>query len=248
MSTKIIRFALPAALMMALAAATTSFAQDKTPAKEKAKSETPAAPIEEPKLSEADLIKILKSDATREEKSSACRRLSIVGTGEAIPTLAELLEDEALSHMARYALEPIRDPAVDAALREAITKVKGRLLVGVIGSIGVRRDTKAVETLTGLLKNGDPLVVGAAAKALGSIGNDGAVKALEQGLADAPPAHWPGYYEGLFRGADAMAGSGKTAEAVAIYGRLNQPECPPQVREGAARKARILTAAQGRGL
>ena len=57
--------------------------------------------------------------------------------------------------MARYGLEPIPDPAVDAALRDALGKVKGRLLVGVIGSIGVRRDPKAVPALAKRL--GDPI-------------------------------------------------------------------------------------------
>ena len=47
--------------------------------------------------------------------------------------------------MARYALEPIPDPSVDDALRDALGKLKGRLLVGVIGSLGVRRDAKAVD-------------------------------------------------------------------------------------------------------
>ncbi len=61
--------------------------------------------------------------------------------------LAALLGDEKLAHMARYGLEPIPDPAVDDALRDALGKLKGRPLVGVIGSIGVRRDTKAVEPL-----------------------------------------------------------------------------------------------------
>ena len=41
---------------------------------------------------------------------------------------------------------------MDKALREAAGKLQGRLLVGVIGSIGVRRDTKAVSLLAKFLR------------------------------------------------------------------------------------------------
>ena len=92
------------------------------------------------------LIAVLKSDAPQKEKADACRELARIGTKDAVAPLAALLADEKLSHMARYGLETIPDPSVDKALREAAGKLQGRLLVGVIGSIGVRRDTKAVKT------------------------------------------------------------------------------------------------------
>ena len=68
---------------------------------------------------EAKLIAVLKSGATQEEKSAACRQLARVATKQSVPVLASLLGDEKLSHMARYALETIRDPSVDDALRDA---------------------------------------------------------------------------------------------------------------------------------
>jgi HEAT repeat protein len=197
---------------------------------------------------EAELIAVLKSNASREVKAGACRRLSLVGTRESVPALAALLGDEALGHMARYALEPIPDPAVDAALRQALGKLKGRPLVGVIGSVGVRRDAEAVERLAGLLKDGDAEVAQAAARALGRVGTDPAVKALEGGLANALPANRPALYEGLFRGAEAMAARGRTADALEIYDRLARTETPPQVRDGAARRARILGQEPGQRL
>jgi HEAT repeat protein len=197
---------------------------------------------------EAELIAVLKSNASREAKADACRKLSLVGTRESVPALAALLGDEALGHMARYALEPIPDPAVDAALRDALGKLKGRPLVGVVGSVGVRRDALAVEGLEALLKDGDPEVVQAAARSLGRIGTAPAVKALDEGLSAATPANRPAFYEGLFRGADAMAASGRTADALSIYGKLARDEAPPQVRDGAARKARILSQEPGQRL
>jgi hypothetical protein len=197
---------------------------------------------------EAKLIAVLQSNASREEKATACRNLALVGTGASVPVLADLLGDEKLGHMARYALEPIPDPAVDAALRDALGKLKGRPLVGVIGSVGVRRDAQAVDRIAALLQDGDADVAQAAAKALGRIGTPPAVKALEDGLAAAPSANRPALYEGLFRGAEALAARGQTAESVASYSKLTRSEAPPQVRDGAARKIRILTQEAGRGL
>ena len=85
---------------------------------------------------EDKLIAILKSDAPLKEKADACQELARVGTRQAVPVLAPLLADEQLSHMARFALEPIADPSVDAVLREALGKAQRPLLVGVIQQPG----------------------------------------------------------------------------------------------------------------
>src|SRR5271166_5439997 len=141
-------------------------------------------PQASPKYEEAKLIAILKSDAPRKAKVDACRELARVGTRESVAPLAALLCNEELSHMARYGLEPIPDPAVDAALRENLEKVKGRLLVGVIGSLGVRRDPKAVAPLVKRLGDPDSDVAQASARALGRIGTIDAVTALEKALSN----------------------------------------------------------------
>ena len=61
---------------------------------------------------ESKLIAVLKSDAAQKAKADACRELARVGTRDAVAPLAAFLGDEKLSHMARYGLEPIPDPAV----------------------------------------------------------------------------------------------------------------------------------------
>src|SRR5664279_4686386 len=119
---------------------------------------------------EKKLIAVLKSDAPEKEKADACRELARVGTKDAVAPLAALLPDEKLSHMARYGLETIPSPAVDEVLRDAAGKLHGSQLVGVIGSIGVRHDTKAVEILANLLHDSDNDVAQAAARALGKVG------------------------------------------------------------------------------
>ena len=99
---------------------------------------------------EAKLIAVLKS-RPQEEKAAACCQLARVATKQSVPTLASLLGDEKLSHMARYAMETIPDPSVDDALRDALGKLTGRPLLGVIGSLGARRDAKAVDAIAKLL-------------------------------------------------------------------------------------------------
>lgn len=183
------------------------------------------------------LTAVLKSDAPQKEKVDACRQLAVIGTKDAIAPLAALLGDEKLSHMARYGLEPIPDPAVDDALRDALGKLKGRPLIGVITSVGVRRDAKAVAALTKMLQDTDTEVAQAAARAMGKIGNSAAAKALQSALPKAPAANQLALCEGLFRCAEALAAENQRGEAIAIYDQLLTLKAPHQVRTGALRGA-----------
>ncbi len=198
-----------------------------------------------PSLREGELIGVLmKADAPLKQKADACRELSLVATAASIAPLAELLGDEKLAHMARYALEPIPDPAVDVALCNALGKFQGRALIGVIGSIGVRRDTKAVESLSKLLHDRDAGVVQAAARALGSVGTPDAVKAPESAREDAAiegrTDNQSAIAEGLFRCAEALTARDRRGEAIAIYQMLSSSKMPQPIRDAAARKARFL--------
>ena len=201
------------------------------------------------KEQEAKLIAVVnKSDASLKEKADACRLLALCGTKESVAPLAALLGDEKLTHLARYALEPIPDRAVDEALRSALGKLKGRPLIGVIGSLGVRRDASAVEPISGFLKDADPAVARAAAHSLGRIGTTPAAEALQKNLDGTKPAQRLAISEGLFRCAEHLVDDGKTAEALAIYDRLIRPNSPVQVRTSAIRKARALRQEAAAGL
>ena len=180
-----------------------------------------------------ELIATLKSDASQKDKADACRELARVGTKEAVPVLASLLADEKLAHMARYALEPIPDPAVDEALRAALGRLKGRRLVGVICSIGARRDGQALPLLAKLLRDGDADVAQAAARAIGRLGTVEAATALQHALTGVTAANQLALCEGLFRCAAALNAEGRRAEALAIYDRLRDLPGPQQVRGGA---------------
>jgi HEAT repeat protein len=215
---------------LALGAATSARAQDVPPPS---------------KEYEAKLIGVLKSDAPIKDKADACRELSLIGTSAAIAPLAALLGDEKLSHLARYGLEPIPDAAVDEALRDALGKLKGRPLVGVIGSLGVRKDARAIASLSDLLKSSEADVGPAAARALGRIGGAAAVDALKGAFEKAPAANRPAISEGLLRCADQMVAHNQVADALAICDRLSRPDAPAPVRDAAARKARFLRLESG---
>jgi HEAT repeat protein len=189
---------------------------------------------------EAKLIAVLTSDFPRKAKADACRELGRIGTREAVAPLAGLLSDPELSHMARYGLEPIPHPAVDTALREALDKVRGRLLVGVIGSISVRHDPKAVPLLIKRLNDRDREVAQAAARALGRIGTLDAATALEKALPIAPVENRLAICEGLFRCADALRIQGQRTDAVKIYEQLRTASVPDYVHQGASQAEELL--------
>lgn len=195
------------------------------------------------------LIRVLQADASRKEKADACRELAVVGDRKAVPVLVSLLANEELSHMARYALETIPGAGVDEALRDELAKLQGRPLIGVIGSLGVREDPDAVKPLALLLQDPDPQVAQAAARALGSIGTSGAVRAIETAFAKTAPANRLAFCDGLFRCAEAFAAKGKTREAIALFDRLQGlTGVPDQVRAGALRGSIVVRGNKGLGL
>ena len=200
--------------------------------------EAPGATTEKAQASpkeEARLIAVLKSDAPRKAKADACRELARIGTRASIGPLASLLCDEQLSHMARYGLEPIPDPAVDTALRDAAGKAKGRQLVGIIGSLGVRRDHNAVAILTRHLGDSDAEVVQASARSLGRIGTLDASKALESALPKTAEANRLALYEGLFRCADVLRARVSARRPARSHEQMRSAPAPAQVQAGDSR-------------
>ncbi len=182
-------------------------------------------------LDPAALVDLLKDPAsTTFQKAKACQRLASVGTKDAVPALAALLTNPQLSHYARYGLEPIPDPSADDALRAALPKVKGTVLVGVINSIGHRRDAKAVPVLTKLMYNPGVDVAKAAAAALGRIGDLSSSKSLQQGLVSSKgPVRDAVAAAGLVC-AEGLLGGASRSEALALYTRLSRPDIPKPVR------------------
>ncbi len=107
-----------------------------------------------------------------------------------------------------------------------------------IGSLGVRRDAKAVDAIAKLLSGSDADMAQAAARALGNIGTPEAAKALEAALTGAPGTNQLAICEGLFRCAEALSTHGQSSQSQAIYDRLRGlTQAPQQVRVAALRGA-----------
>ncbi len=181
------------------------------------------------KVIETKLLTVLKAPETpKDAKRYICRWLAVVGSPDCVPAVAPLLTDDDLSHLARMALEPMASPAAGAALRDALPKVHGRLLAGLIGSIGVRRDPEAVSALAGAAKDDDPVVASAALLALGAIGTESAAQTLA-GLQVAP-ALSRAQARARITAAWHLRNAGANPQAASIYRDLMQPAQPQFIR------------------
>jgi len=185
---------------------------------------------------ELELLTILRSDAPGADKAIACKQLAIYGSPASVPDLAKLLPDPQLSSWARIALENIPGPEVDEALRNATNSLEGRLLVGTINSIGVRRDAAAVATLARKLKSSDVEVASAAAVALGRIGNAEAVQILRPALAQTEGDVRTAVAEACVLCAERMLSEDHAADAIALYDKVRNSEVSAQ---------RVLEATRG---
>ncbi len=182
---------------------------------------------------EDELIAVLRSDAGWPEKQEACRMLRRIGTAASVPALAELLGDERLSHMARFALEPMACPEAGAALRDALATAPDGPRTGIIISLGARRDAEAVPLLAPLLKAENPEVAGAAMGALGRIATAEAAQALREAVPQSPESLQNALGEALLATGQYLAAADERGLASAIFTDLQTPEWPKHVRMGA---------------
>lgn len=182
---------------------------------------------------EKALLGVLESDAKQAGKQYVCRELSIIGTEQSVPTLAKMLTGEDTSDMARYALERIPGSAVDEALRGALGQAKGNAKIGIINSLGQRRDKGAVSALSGLLGGSDEAVAAAAAAALGQIADSTAAQALGGAKDKASGKLQLVVLDSYLKCADQLSAAGQKAPALAIYKELQKEGMPKPIRTAA---------------
>ena len=206
---------------------------------------TIAQDLTEVNLNQSELIAVLKSDASKAEKAVTCKQLAICGTEQSVPVIAPLLADEELSSWARIALEAIPGSAADTALRDALGKLEGRLLIGVINSIAVRRDVRAVDALTRKLDDANADVASAAAIALGHIGGEQATKALTQSLTDAPIDVRSAVAQGCILCAEWYLARNGNDDAIELYDKVRRAEVPEQRQLEAIRGAILARGSAG---
>lgn len=197
--------------------------------------------------SQKDLIAVLESpDSPRQDKAITCKHLARLGDKDAVPALAALLADEQLAAWARIALEAIPAPEAGDALRDAASRLQGRLLVGVVNSIGMRRDAKAIELLSRKLSDSDSQVAASAAVALGRIGNEAATDVLAKflggpALAAAPKEVRSAVAEGCILCAEQLDAD----EAIKLFDAICRADVPKQRVLEATRGAILAQKADG---
>lgn len=171
----------------------------------------------------------LKSGATIAGKDYICRQLSLIGSPASVPVLAAMLDSAETVEMARYALERIPGDAALEALRNALPKAPDKAKPGIVNTLGLRRDARAVPAIAKLTGSSDRDLVNSATHALGKIASTEALSTLaalrKKGSLDA--------MESSLIAADHLAHSGQHAQALSIYRELATSGTPLMMRIGA---------------
>ncbi len=205
----------------------------------------PAVAAEGP--SEQALITTLQTSNSPQEKDAACVQLKKVATAASVPALAALLTDAQLSQSARYVLESMDSPEAGRALVQALEKTSGALRVGIVNSLGNRREASAVDALSKSIQTAgsDTAAQGiAAAIALGKIGGPTAVAALSRALNSSVAPLRDAVIDGLLRAANALVSAGDRSSAKAIFEQLYEKKETTGVRT-AAYAGMIRSAGEG---
>ncbi len=198
---------------------------------------TPVSAQSRDKAKEAELIQLLKNESTPgPERAMACKLLALHGGPDCVALLGPMLADEKFASWARIALEAIPGPEAAAVLRDASQNLNGKLLVGVLNSIGVRRDADSLDMLNKRLADPSSEVAGAAALALGRIGGDAAEAALRSALTNSNAELRSAAAEGCILCAERRLASGDANKAIALY---------DEVRESKVSKPRLIEATRG---
>lgn len=180
---------------------------------------------------ERHLVSALGKAQSPEAKEYICSKLALIGSEACVPAVARLLSELELSTAARHALEALPSSEAAKALRKSLDTLQGKLKVGVINSLGERRDEGSVSVLSKLLRDPDPETAQAAAWALGRIGTNKAGKALAKSQPGAVGKTPWVIADAALVCAEALAARGKREEAHALLRACDQPDLPKHLRQ-----------------
>ena len=164
------------------------------------------------------------AETTHAAKVFVCGQLPLVASDAEVPVLAGLLGDAKLGDAARRALEAIEGDAAGAALRAALAQAKGMAKIGLVNSLGARRDGRASDAIAPLLRSDDAAMAAAAARALGEIGTKQSAAALQTAK------HGPAIDDGLLRCAERLNEASDADAAGTIYQSLWSSKRPASIR------------------
>ena len=128
---------------------------------------------------------------------------------------------------------------MDDAFRAALPKLKGRLQIGVINSIGVRKDAKALDALSKLIDDSSAEVAQAAAASVGMIGGLPAAKILQSALGRTKVPVFPVVARAALLCAEGLMAANRP-RGLELYQELTATTMPKPVRLAALR---VLNAA-----
>lgn len=185
-----------------------------------------------------DLLAVATSStAALADRARALQQLALVATPEAIPSLSSLLADEKLGHYARDVLEQLPHIDATAALRDALPRLTGNAQIGVINSLGLRRDSRAVEPLNSLAISDNSPTTAPALLALGRIATPGAIAYVERALARGSASTRAAAAEALLLAADSLVVAERRPAALALFHAVRRAEVPAPLRLTATRGA-----------
>lgn len=182
---------------------------------------------------ESALIKVLSGDATFEGKRFACQNLAVLGSDEALPVLAKLLESEETAGIACLALGAYPSGKAGQALRAALGTSKGASRAQIINTLGDRRDAESVSALASIARDKETAVAEAAVVALAKIGNAEATAAIDGLRNEAPSGLATALTDASLRIAAQIAAAGDRDAAIRIYQEYCGPANPPHLRRAA---------------
>jgi len=190
---------------------------------------------------ETRLVSALRKGGSVTAREYLCSKLALMGTGSCVPAVAALLTTLELATAARNTLEGIPDRQAVKALRKSLSKVKGVQKIGVINSLGTRRDAGSVRVLSALLKDEDPAIGGAAAAALGNIATAKSARVLHEFLPTAPHTLQRQLADACLVCAERLLAAGRKADAASLYRLLTHIALPQDVQHAAARGLDLIS-------
>ncbi len=195
----------------------------------------------------AALLQVIQSTETSDvDRANAFEKIGDVAGKDAVESLVGFLDDKTWSHYARFALQKMEGENVTEALLKSLDTLEGDLKLGVIGTIGRRRDPIAIAPLAKLLGDADVKVADSAAVALGWIGTTDAAAALTAAFgAEKDSKRKESLASVLLLVGQRLAKTRNTQAAIDVFDLLRDAEIPKPCRIGATQSAILARGTQG---
>lgn len=162
---------------------------------------------------ERQLVAALSHGLSVVASDYVCAKLALLGGETSIPALVSLLSDARRSDAARHALQSIPGAKSLEALRRCLTELRGLPQIGVIQSLGWRRDAGSVRELAALLKRDDDVIIAATLASLGEIGSARAARVLRAFESSCPASLRSQFGDAGLVCAEHLRASGRSSEA-----------------------------------